>query len=83
MVMTINVPEKIVERAAELGVPVDMLVLQAFDVIVPEAVPEGFTRLGTATMTRAEAGAAIREIASRHTLGGIKIKDLIEEGRRY
>ncbi len=83
MTLTIEVPERVVERAAELGVPVDALVAQAFDVIVPTALPAGFERLEGASSSAAEAGAAIRQIASRNTLGGIKIKELIEEGRRY
>jgi hypothetical protein len=49
---------------------------------VEEPLPEGFVRLGPRTGTPQEAGQAIREIARTHTLGGVKIKDLIEEGRR-
>ena len=74
MTVTIEVPESVVERAAELGVPVNELVLQAVGRIAPEPVPEGFVRLGKSTMTRAEATAAIKGIQSRNTLGGIEIK---------
>ena len=31
---------------------------------------------------RIDAGKAIRELSKNYTLGGLKIKDLIEEGRR-
>jgi hypothetical protein len=82
MVMTIDVPEKVVERAAALGLPVSALVSQALDQIVDEPIPPGFVRLGVPTMTRAEATASLLEIQRTHTLGGLKIKDLIEEGRR-
>jgi hypothetical protein len=82
MTVTVEVPERVVERAAELGVPVDELVQQAIGRIAPEPLPAGFVRLGKPFATAAEAGAAIRGIASRNTLGGLKIKDLIEEGRR-
>ena len=32
---------------------------------------------------RIEAGKAIRELSKNYTLGGLKIKDLIEEGRKW
>jgi hypothetical protein len=82
MVLTIDIPEKVVERAASLGVPVDKLVAEAINGIGEEPLPPGFVRLGTSPLNPAQATAMIREIASRHTLGGLKIKDLIEEGRR-
>jgi hypothetical protein len=37
----------------------------------------------TRTMTPAEAVADIRELRKGVTLGGLKIKDLINEGRKY
>jgi len=82
MVLTIDIPEKLLARAEVLGRPVAELVSQAIDDIVEGPLPPGFVRLGTSTKTPAEAAADIRDIASRHTLRGIKIKDLIEEGRR-
>ena len=48
----------------------------------PGEVPNGFRRLGTSRYTRDEAAEGIRQIAEKHTLGGLRIKDLIEEGRR-
>jgi len=81
MVLTIDIPEKVVERAAALGLPVSTLVSQALNEIGEEPLPEGFVRLGTSTVNPVEATRIIRELASRHTLGGLKIKDLIEEGR--
>jgi hypothetical protein len=44
-----------------------------------EKEPPGPTR----TMTPAEAVADIRELRKGITLGGLKIKDLINEGRKY
>jgi hypothetical protein len=41
MEMTIDIPEKVVERAAALGLPVSTLVSQALDQIV--GVPSGKT----------------------------------------
>ncbi len=86
MELTIEVPERVVARAAELGVPVETLVSQALEGIGEEALPPGFRWLRgdePPSMTVEEATAKIREIQSRSTLGGVKIKDLIEEGRRY
>jgi hypothetical protein len=119
MELTIEIPDKLIQRAAELGVPVKSLVSQALEQIsaappapskaeniadllampegsdidfdpprlqgpfyAEEPIPPGFVRLGVPTMTREEATASIREIQKNHTLGGLKIKDLIEEGRR-
>lgn len=82
MQMTIDIPANVIQRAADLGLPVETLVSQALREIAEEPIPEGFVRLGTPTRTRAEATASIREIQRTHTLGGLKIKDLIEEGRR-
>ena len=78
----IDVPEKVVERAAELGLPISTFVSRLIEQAVDEPIPPGFVRLGTPTMTREEATEAILEIQRTHTLGGLKIKDLIEEGRR-
>ena len=81
MTLTIEVPQRVVDRATELGIPVDTLVQQAVARIGDDMVPAGFVRLGTSIATAAEAGAAIRAIGSRNTLGGLRIKDLIDEGR--
>ena len=82
MEMTIEIPEKLVARAAELGLPVRTLVDQVLNQIDEEPIPAGFVRLGVPTMTRAEARAAILEIQRTHTLDVLKIRDLIDEGRR-
>jgi hypothetical protein len=82
MEITIEIPDNVIQRAEALGLPVSTLVSQALDQIVEEPVPPGFVRLGKSSMTRAEATASILEIQRTHTLGGLKIKDLIEEGRR-
>ena len=82
MELTIKIPERVIERANALGVPVNALVDQALNQIGEEPIPPGFVRLGVPTMTRLEAKAAILEIQRTHTLGGLNIKELIEEGRR-
>jgi hypothetical protein len=93
MELTIEIPEKLIKRAEELGLPVKTLVDQALQQIADaprfgeavcgdEPIPAGFVRLGVPTMTREEATASIREIQKNHTLGGLNIKELINEGRR-
>jgi hypothetical protein len=83
MQLTLDIPEKIERKAAELGVEVSVLIEQAFDFIAPDPPPPGFTRLGLPRWTREEATAVIKEIQRTHTLGGeVTIKQLIEEGRR-
>ena len=82
MVMTIDIPEKALKHAAELGISIEDLVSQTIDTIGEEPLPVGFIRLGLARHTPEEATAIIRDIASRNTLGGLSTKELIEEGRR-
>ena len=60
-------PEEVIERALET------LAQKALD----------SSSAGTSTKTPAEAVADILEIQKRNHLGGLKIKDLIQEGRKY
>jgi len=92
MTLTIEIPENVVRRAELSGRPVAELVEQAvssldrepneFEIRRGPPTP-GFRWLGVPTMSPEEAAANMRELASRSTLGGLKIKDLIEEDRRY
>jgi hypothetical protein len=82
MRMTIDIPEIVLERAAALGTSVSSLVSEALINLSQQARPAGFVRLGTSSMTREQATAALLDIQRSHTLGGISIKSLIEEGRR-
>ena len=91
MLMTIDIPENVIKRAELSGRPVAELIEQAvysldrepneFEIRRGPPTP-GFRWLGTPTKSPEEAAAAIREIASKNTLGGLDIKDLINEGRR-
>ena len=60
-------PEEVIERALETLARKDL----------------DRSRAGTSTKTPAEAVADILEIQKRNRLGGLKIKDLIQEGRKY
>jgi len=60
-------PEEVIERALE-------------NLAQKEASP---LQLGAPTKSPAEAVADILEIQKRNRLGGLKIKNLIREGRKY
>jgi hypothetical protein len=87
MEMLVEIPERVVEHAAALGVPVSEVVAQALGEIGAEPAREvepsheGFVRLSSRPSDPKKGIAMIREVAARHTLGGISIKELIEEGR--
>ncbi len=60
-------PEEVIERALET------LAEKGLDL----------SSAGNSTKTPAEAVADILEIQKRNRLGGLKIKDLVQEGRKY
>ena len=89
MVMTIDVPEKIVRDAEASGISVEEQ-LQRLAQRQREPDLSGLIPIGRqhsspeeAAAARRKAGERMREIASRNTLGGISIKELINEGRKY
>jgi hypothetical protein len=55
------------------------VVTRALEALAEKELPTAPTR----TMTPAEAVADIRELRRGVTLGGLRIKDLINEGRKY
>ncbi len=89
MVMTIDVPEKIVRDAQASGISVEQqlerLAQREREPDLSGLVPVGrqYSSLEEAAAARKEAGERMREIASRNTLGGLSIKELINEGRKY
>ena len=77
MQVTINVPEELVEQARTRGVAVEayvekMITRQA------QQLPKKYDAKSVG-----EAIDRILEFRKNHTLGGIQIKDLINEGRKY
>ncbi len=86
MQIMIDVPERLAHKAeaAGLDVPSYLQRLIEWDDALSET-GEGprLLRFGSGSKTPAEAAADIVELQKSYTLGGIKIKDLIEEGRRY
>jgi DNA-binding transcriptional MocR family regulator len=83
MVMTIEIPDRILQEAKARGVSVEVLLSDAFADRLPEAPPPGFVRFGHSAITADEAAAGIEAIAQRNTLDGLHIKELIHEGRRF
>lgn len=89
MLMTVDVPEKIVRDAEIHGITVEQE-LQRLAHAEREPDLTGLVPIGRQFATPEEAAAArreaverMREIASRNTLGGISIKELVHEGRKY
>ena len=89
MVMTIDVPEKIVRDAQASGISVEQMLQRLaqqegqpdLDGLIP--IGRKFDTPEEARQARERAAQSMREIASRNTLGGIRIKDLINEGRKH
>ncbi|HEX7159318.1 MAG TPA: hypothetical protein VF214_09905 [Edaphobacter sp.] len=85
MQVTIEVPETVAHMAEAAGLDVPTY-LQRLIEKGAQAEAECGTRLvrwGPGPLTPAEAGADILELREKLKLDGVKIKDLIEEGRRY
>lgn len=99
MTLTVEIPEKVVQHADAIGRPVAELVSAAIDHIVETPIPAddqpneweirrgppspGFQWAGRPTMSPESVVAELKELASRSTLGGITVRELLEEDRRY
>ena len=75
MVMTIDVPEVAVREAALQGKSVETLLRERFS--LPDLFPIG--RSGRDPELAAQ---AIERLSERHTLAGLELSELINEGRR-
>ncbi|RSL16781.1 hypothetical protein EDE15_2306 [Edaphobacter aggregans] len=85
MQITIDIPETLAHKAEVAGVDVSTYLQRLIerDVLSESAGGTRLVRFEPGSKTPAEAGADILEMRKKLTLDGIKIKDLIEEGRRY
>jgi hypothetical protein len=81
MQITVSIPDEAAAKAQALGLGVEEYLkrLVAEDM---SSSDERFVRFGPGPYTPEEAAAGIRELRKGVTLGGLKIKDLINEGRR-
>lgn len=82
MQVTLEIPEKVAQRAEATGVDVATYV-QRLIARDSDGGEVRVARFGPGTKSAQEAGEDIRELRKGLTLGGVKIAELIEEGRRY
>ena len=82
MLLSIDVPETVIERAAELGLPLTSFVLKTLEEATRQRSMTQNSIEDASSVRRARATQSIREITARNTLGDLCIKELIEEGRR-
>jgi hypothetical protein len=82
MQVTVNIPDEVAAQVQSRGLSLDAYVqrLVASDAVVSK---HGLVRLGPGPYSPEEAGRWIRELRKGNRLDGLKIKDLIEEGRRF
>lgn len=83
MRVTLDIPDRIADKAQAEGVPVEVYLRHLVELDLSGVTERHAIVSGVPAMSPAEAGADILEMRKRYTLAGIKIKDLIEEGRRY
>ena len=80
MQVTVNIPEEAAAKARALGLGIEEYLerLVASDASTSERVGP----FGSGPYTPEEAADGIRELRKGLSLGGLKIKDLMNEGRR-
>ena len=83
MTITVSVPDILAEQAAAQGLSVENYVERLAEQAAQTPDQPRWVRLGPGRLTPQEAGHDIRELRKGVTLGGLKMKDLIHEGRKY
>jgi hypothetical protein len=81
MQVTVNIPDEVATQVLARGLALEAYV-QSLVVSDAFTVQPRMARLGPGPYSPEEAGRHIRELRKSNTLDGIKIKDLIDEGRR-
>jgi hypothetical protein len=81
MQITVNIPDGLAAQLQARGLGLESYV-QGLVGSDETASRSRFIRLGPGPYSPAEAGRRIRELRRSNRLDGLKIKDLIEEGRR-
>jgi post-segregation antitoxin (ccd killing protein) len=76
MQVTVNVPEELAEQARARGLAVAAYVEEVLARESQQSAPKDLRAVG-------EAIDRIKELRKGNTLSGLKIKDLINEGRKY
>jgi len=75
MQVTINIPEELAEQARARGVAVEVYVEEVLAREAQQSTPKDLRAVG-------EALDRIKELSKGNILGDLKIKDLINEGRK-
>ena len=83
MTIAVTVPDELAEQAQAAGVSIESYIERLLQQQTKRRENPKWVRLGPGLRTPAEAVADIRELRKGVTLGGLKIKDLINEGRKY
>ena len=76
MQVTVNIPEEMAQQARARGVAVEAYVEEVLVRESQHSAPKDLRVVGEATDR-------LRELRQGNALGGSKIKDLIDEGRKY
>jgi len=81
MQVTVHIPDSLAAEVQSRGLALESYVqdLVASNTTLPQT---RLVRLGPGPYSPEEAGRQIRELRKANRLDGLKIKDLIEEGRR-
>jgi hypothetical protein len=82
MQVTINIPDELAAQVRARGLALEDYVRDLVASDAAQANP-GFIRFGPGPYTPEEAASSIRESRRNTRLNGLKIKDLIDEGRRF
>ena len=83
MTVTVSVPDQLAKQAAARGLSVEALVEQLAEQAAHGETEPRWVRFGPGPLTPEQAVDDIRELRKGATLGGVKIRDLIVEGRKY
>jgi hypothetical protein len=81
MQVTVNIPDDVAAQVQARGLALEAYV-QGLVVSDAAILQPRLVRLGAGPYSPEEAGRQIRELRKTNRLEGLKIKDLIEEGRR-
>lgn len=82
MTITVSIPDQLASRAVQSGMSVEKYVEKLL-ASVPYEAEQPFVRFGPGPLTPEQAADDIRELRKGVTLGGLSIKDLINEGRKF
>ena len=83
MTITVSVPDELAERAAARGISVEALVEGWVEEAARTERQVKWVRFGPGPLTPEQAADDIRDLRKGVTLDGLKIKDLVAEGRKY